>query len=101
MQSFVVTGEAPGTSSSTVTISWSATDTCPPYTGSLRAMWRPSDPTALYVSKAWDISALSGTITQQFDCSTLFHPEQVTYTFMLLDRASVGVPSRSAQAYVC
>ena len=101
LQSFSVTGEAPGTNSNTVTISWSATDRCPPYTGSLRALWRPSDPTSLYVSKTWDIAALSGTITQQFDCSTLFHPEQVTYTFALLDRASVGVPSKNAQAFVC
>jgi hypothetical protein len=64
-------------------------------------LWRPSDPTALFLSKNWNINTLSGTITQQFDCSTLFHPEQVTYTFMLLDRASVGVPSKNAQAFVC
>ena len=101
LQSFSVTGEATGTSSNTVTISWSATDHCPPYTGSLRASWRPSDPTALFLSKNWNITTLSGTITQQFDCSTLFHPEQVTYTFALLDRASVGVPSKNAQAFVC
>lgn len=101
LQSFSVTGGAPGTSSSTVTISWSATDSCPPYTGSLRALWAASSPAPGFISKTWDITTLSGTITQQFDCSTLYHPDQVTYTFTLLDRANVGVPSKNAQAFVC
>src|SRR5216684_2498873 len=99
--SFSVTGEAPGAGSNTVTISWSATDRCPPYTGSLRALWSSNQPVPQYISKTWDITTLSGTITQQFDCSTLSHPEQVNYTFALLDLASVGVPAKNAQAYVC
>jgi hypothetical protein len=99
--SFAVTGEAPGTSSNTVTISWSATDRCPPYTGYLKAMWATGDPHSPFGGAGWDITALSGTITQQLDCATVPHPVQVTYTFMLLDRASVGVPSKSAQAFVC
>jgi len=64
-------------------------------------LWSSNQPVLQYISKTWDITTLSGTITQQFDCSTLSHPEQVNYTFALLDLASVGVPAKNAQAYVC
>jgi hypothetical protein len=95
LNGFVARVIAPGT----VVISWSASDRCPPpYTGSIRAAFTGVGINGPFQT-SYTVKALSGSITEKFDCST--HPVTGAIYFLgLWDSANHQVTATTSVA-VC
>ena len=82
-----------------MTVSWSASDRCPPYTGKVKAVYFGAGINGPFQT-SYTVRTLSGAISDKFDCSRPDHVTGATYFLGLWDSTNHMIQAASSTA-VC
>jgi len=82
-----------------ISVTWSASDRCPPYTGSIQVLYGGTGINGPFQT-SYPVRTLSGAISEKFDCSLAGHATSATYRLGLWDSANHMIQAASSTA-VC